>query len=464
MMEPVRQEDVFLTTVTKSKAAVYLLLAALMGLIAGSTCTAQDDADDALIQMIVDLVNDKERDMRALGFQQIRDETPGEAATKQFAALLPKLPPDGQAGLLEALGDRGDATALPTALEMLGSAEEIVRAASLKALGSLGGAAEVPVLTEKAAQGSTAEQAAARQSLVRLRGEEVNAAIVAAMAAGEPDVRVELLGVLAARNARSALPAVLESASAPEPSVQLAALEALRFLADEDQIAVLVGILKAAQGDAQRKKAELAMLAVCSRAREACAEAIIAGLDDADGASRIVLLRGLARSGGAKALETLVARLKDEDESVRDEAVRMLSVWPDPAAAPHLQVLAKSDGSPRHQVLAIRGLVRMASQQPEKPADVAKLIEAMQRAKRPQEKRLVLGALGTTSAAEALATVTAAMDVPGLAEEAGLAATMIAEKTGDGDKDLARTAMEKVITSVKSKQTLDRAKKVLEAL
>ena len=89
--------------------------------------------------------------MRAVGLQQVREQAKGPAATKRFAALLPKLPPDAQAGLLDALGDRGDKAARPALLDMLKSRDEPVRAAALRALGSLGEPDDVPLLAQSLA-------------------------------------------------------------------------------------------------------------------------------------------------------------------------------------------------------------------------------------------------------------------------------------------------------------------------
>jgi HEAT repeat protein len=449
--------------IRKARVAAWLLLG-LACTLCSSTSPAQEESDDPVIQMVVELLGDADRDMRAVGLEQVREGVPGEAATKKFAGLLPGLALDGRASLLEALGDRGDAAARPAVLQMLDDKEEAVRAASLKALGALGGAADVPLLAEKAATGSKVERGAARLSLVRLRGEDVNQAIVAAVAKGEPGVRAELLGVLAARGARDTLPTVIAGAEDPDGSVRLAALGALRFLADESHVAALVKLLRAAGDDQQRRKTELALLAVCSRRGEACTDGIVAGLTDADVPARVALLHALARAGGAKALETIVAGVSDQDRAVRDEAVRMLSIWPDAGALEHLRVIALGSDDLRHQVLAIRGLVRLASPQGEKPADLKILAEAMSLAKRPQEKRLVLGVLGGVATAESLALVTPVVDQPDLADEAGLAAVMIAERIEEGDRNQIRAAMEKVIQGVQQQQTRQKARKVLDLL
>ncbi len=450
--------------ILETKTALALLIVGLVSAVCSLASAAEEEPDAEMIGMIAEFINDKDHDTRALGFQQVREGIPGEAATKQFAAMVEKLAPDAQAGLIEALGDRKDAVARPTILKAIDSKEEVVRGAAIKALGSLGTAADVPLLAGKTAGDSDAEKDAARNSLVRMRADGANKAIVAAMAKAEPKVRVALLGVLAARNARESLPEVLKSVKDEEAEVRSAALGALRFLADEKNAAAISEILKAAKDDGERGKAELALLSVCSRGGEAAAEPIIAALADADVASRVALLRALARASGEKSLKAIVAQLKDDDEAVGDQAVRMLSGWPDRAAVPHLLEIAKTDKSQRHQILAIRGLARLAGPLGDKPADMKALAELAKLSKRPEEKCLVLGVLSGVGTSESLVLVTPSLDDPALAEEAALAAVMIAEIIKDGDKSKIKAAVEKAGKKAKDKKLRDRAAKLLKSL
>ncbi len=435
--------------IEKTRALSYLLLLGAACL-AGNSLRAQEEPADDQVQLIITYASDAERETRMVGLQFIRDDVPGEAATRKFAALLPDLSPEAQVDMLEALADRGDAVARPAVLDMLKSEAETVRTAALRALGPLGAAADVPLLSQKAAGGSDAEKKAARESMVRLHGDDVNAALLAEMEKGEPSVRVGLLAVLAGRNAKESLPVVLKSTEDPEETVRIAALEALRFLADENDTEKLVNTLKGAKDDAESRKAELALLGVCSRGSEACADAIVAGMTGADVRSRTALLHALTRAGGDKALETVVATLNDDDETVRNEAVRMLSSWSDAAAVPHLSAIAKKEENPRYQILAIRGLVRLASPRQDKPADLALLGEAMDLAKRVQEKKLVIGALSGADSPEALDMVMPATDDPALAEEARFAVVLIAGKMKKDDRDTATAALKKMFESAKN--------------
>ena len=138
--------------------------------------------------------------------------------------------------------------------------------------------------------------------------------------------------------------------------------------------------------------------------------------------------------------------------------------WRDAAAAAHLMAIAKGEDNLRHQVLAIRGLVRLAARQADSPADLTMLAELMSLAKRPEEKRLVVGVAGNAGTVEALDLVTPAMDDPALAEDAAAAAVAIAENVSDGDKAKIRAAMETVEKKAKNAMTRSRAQKVLGSL
>lgn len=447
----------------KARTAVCLVVLGAMGWFAGPLAAAQDEPNEALIEMVVGLVNDADRDMRALGLQQVREEVPGEAATKKFAELLPKLAPEGQAELLDALGDRGDVAAKPAVMAMLDSEQPAVRAAAFSALGSLGGAGDVPLLAQGTAAGSDAEKTAARLALVRLRGEGVNEAVISAIDGAGPEVHAALLGVLAARNAKEALPTVVASTQDQAESVRLAALSALRYLADVDDMTKLLDVLGEVRSEAERRKAELALLAVCSRGGQQCAESLAAAYETADPATRIVLLHALARAGGDKAAATITSKgLNDDDQAVRDEAVRMLSRWPDPDVIAPLIHLAESADSLRHKVLAIRGVVRLACAK--EPPDVGVIEVALKLASRPQEKRLILGALGNIGTPEALSLVTPLLTDASVAEEAALAAIAIAEKIKKEAPAQARNALEKVLTGPASQQTRERAQKALDSM
>jgi hypothetical protein len=85
-------------------------------------------------------------------------------------------------------------------------------------------------------------------------------------------------------------------------------------------------------------------------------------------------------------------------------------------------------------------------------------------AKRPQEKRLVIGVLGEIATSEALDLALSVVSDSAFTEEAGLAAVRVAEKIEDGDADQMRAAMQKVQRFAQNQETRERVQKVLESL
>src|SRR5262245_43277097 len=100
-------------------ALIFLLLAVALG----SSMIGKAQADD-VVDLVVGLLQDKDKDIRSLGLEQVRNEAKGEAATKQFAAQLGKLPAEGQIGLLSALADRGDVAARPGVRDLFAATKD----------------------------------------------------------------------------------------------------------------------------------------------------------------------------------------------------------------------------------------------------------------------------------------------------------------------------------------------------
>jgi HEAT repeat protein len=459
-----------------------VVLLVLLPLSACGRASAADEPADASFQLVAGLLADQDAQVRAVGLQHVRTGAKGAAATRRFAAMLTGLPPEVQVELLAALADRGDRAARTQVLAMLKNPREPVRAAALAALGSLGEAADVPALAAALAAAGSAEKAAARQSLSRLRDPGTNQAIVKQLAqlaplapggrgtqrvpGGEgagggnrevgpvrplsPAIRAALLDILAARNATDTIDTVLAAAEDADTAVRMAALGALRILAEQGRTAAVVKLLRAARSDAERGRAEAALVAVCGRGGPACVTALRDGMAGTAGPVRVALLRALARAGGDEAFRTILAATRDDDLPARDEAVRLLAGWPDRSAVPPLLALARQAEPLRYRVLAITGLARLAGPLPNHPPELPVLAETLKLARRPEEKRTVLGVLGGIATGEALALVLPVIDDAEVCDEASAAALGIVEQLPKLDAARRRAVSEKVLARSQS--------------
>ena len=428
--------------------------AAFLGIVAAKPAEATPQVMAALAGSDVALTNQA---------AQLVADMPGAEATKTYADGLAKLPPKGQKALLSALAMRKDPAALPAILAAAKSADKGVVAAAVAALGTTGSAAEIPALAGFAASADADVTKAAVASLTALPGDTVGDAIVAAIAGAPAPAKAQLLLALGARGDVKYVPAVVAGVTDADAKVREASLKALAGLGGKGEAAAVVQALKAAKEPSERTAAEEALLAISSRAKADALPALLAGSEGADAASKGVLLRALGRVGvgGEKALEAVLAATKASDGAVQDDAMRVLSDWPDAAAAPHLLAVAKTATKTSHQVLGLRGYVRLAGQELSDDVKAKMLSEALDLAKRPEEKRLVVGAWGTVFTVQAFQVAAKFLDDPQVAGEAATAAIAIGDKVAGKAKAEVAAAMRKIIDTTKNDRLKRDAQKVL---
>jgi HEAT repeat protein len=422
-----------------------------------------DDSDGELIQLVANLLTDKDKDIRALGLEQVRSQAKGASATKQFAALLPKLPPDSQVGLLGALGDRGDGAARPAVLELLStSRDESVRAAALAAMGHLGDPADVPLLAGRLVGGPKAQATAARAALLRLRGEGAVGAIVAEMKSSLPPVRVALIDVLAARRAAAAVPELVSAAADENSTIRMAAMSALAQIAAPEHLEGMVqGVLKAEKG-AERTAAERAVALAAARIAQPDRRAatLLSIIDKMSPEQRIALLPMLGRVGGRPALAVIESEIAREGPS-HDSAVRALCNWPDATIAPRLIALHQGDAHAEHRGMALAALIRVAPLPDKRPdgerLDLVRKVMAL--CTTDEERNQLLHRVRAIRTVDALRFVVPYLNTPALAQKACESVVELAHHRTlrEANKAEFHKALDEVIKISKDPTVIERA-------
>ena len=443
------------------RSAVCVALCLSLGPLAGPECRAQED--DGLLEMVVGLLSDEDKEMRSVGLEQVRSGLKGREATERFAALLPKLTADARVGLLSALADRGDKVARPAVVDAISSeAGEPVRVAAINALGYLGETADTRLLVKLLSEASDAA-AAARASLARLQGQDVPPAIVGEMRNAAPTVRVILIEVLTARRALGTIPDILSAAVGDEPLVRTAAMKALGQLADPEHIPAMVqGVLRAERGR-ERDAAEKAVMVVCARIEDVDrrAEPLLAVYEVLNEGDRKTLLPTLGRVGGPAVLSIVEAAIGGNDSQLHAVGIRALCNWPDACVAPLLIELADNDKHPAHRTWALRALIRVAPLRDTR-SDAQRLDllrKAMSMATRDAERHLVLDRARRILSLESLHFITPYLDQPRHAQQACLSVVELAHHRGVREPNKAEfdRALEKVIEISKDAVVIDRA-------
>jgi HEAT repeat protein len=422
---------------------------------------------DELLNLVVGLLNDDDRDMRAIGLEQVRTELKGEAATRQLLTLLPKLKPEAQVALIRALGERGDAAACPSMVDLVNdeSREAAVQAAAIEAIGALGSEAELPMLVELLAHSTPEFRTASRSALVRLRGRETLPEMSAAMMKSPTPVRITLIEILMERRAFEAMPDILTAAVDNDAAVRLAAMRALGQIGTPDQLGGMVaGVFKAEPGK-EREAAEKAIMFVCQRMEniDNRAAPLLQAMESLAATDQLTLLSTLGRVGGAKALAVIEDRISSKDTKEHEMGIRALCNWPDAGIASRLLELIESEPRPEYRSMVLNALIRVAPLPDDRSSEarLELLQKAMKLCSKDSERNLILKRAPAIRSVEALRYVLGFFDKPALAVQAHEAVVELAHHRNlrEPNKDEFSAALDKVLAASKDEIVLDRARR-----
>ena len=407
--------------------------------------------------LLIEQIRSTDEEFFNLGLAAARD-VPGPEMTAALAAEVERLPPQRQALLITALGERKDRPAISLLQNAITNSAVPVRIAALNVLAKYGGPEAVrPLLDAALTEGDVAKLA--RDRLKNLPGKDADSAIVARLRGAEPEHQVALIELIGARRIVSATPAVRAAAEDANEPVRLAAITALGQLVSLNDLELLSKRALQANSSAETTAAQAALTAAALRMpdREACAGKLASLLSGTSTMNQVFLLELLTKLSGPKALDAVVA--KASDSQLKEAATRLLGEWPDAEAAPALLELAKTEKDPKYKVRAMRGYIRIARQlQLTDEARTAMFRTAMEVASRDEEKQLALDILTRIPSAATLDLAVSYLRDPTLTNAAADAAIKIAPKIINSDPKAVLAAMQKVVDAgvggnLKSKAT-----------
>ena len=376
-------------------------------------------------------------------------------ATKVLSAALPKLRPEGQAALMEALGDRGDAGALNAIVAATKSTSEDVRAAAWRALGSVGNASHIALLAKAGANTSGGEMNAARESLARLKGADIDATLMKTVADKSVDakVRAEIVRALASRRTLAAIPTFLALTGDSDAGLRGEAINAIGLVGTEAHAPAVIAVMSKTKDGGEINAGEKALIEIYKRAarREDSAAPILAAYSDGANAAnvpmRASLLRVIGFIGTGASYDAVKAAVKSADTPLQNAGLRALSEWPDDRAIPDLMEIARTTTDQRQHILTLRGvdnLLKKSGKNADEKLQVAK--EALQVAKRGDEKQLFIGTLGDVRTLASLQTLQPFLDDMGLRNATAASILKIVKDLRGNNLKEARPAVEKVLT------------------
>ncbi len=392
-------------------------------------------------------------------------EMPGAEVTEALTAVVNQPPADNQILVIWTLGKRGDTTALPALFALAQKGDATVRLEAIRALPQIDHVSAVPILVELSGNSDAKISQAAQDALAALSGEQTDAAIMAMLESGQGSQRLAALDLIGRRRMTKSIPVLLKAAKGDDAEVRPAAIRRVGELGSVKDMPALLDVLMAATQREDLDAAERALSAVCIKTDDPQSQAgkLTSLLARAKPEQKACLLRVLSVVGGQEALTAVRAATKDTNAQVSDAASRALCSWKTADAAPDLLSLAKTSSEPSRKTAALQGyinLVRDESLSTEQKLAMCK--QATELITRTEDKKLLLGALGTVPSPEALAMAMKYVDDAAISAEACFAAVAISEKIVEQNPQQVTEALQKVLNATENKSVIKLVKQTLK--
>ena len=395
---------------------------------------------------------------------QTAQELTGTGVTKALTGGLNQLPADNQILVIQTLGKRGDAEALPALFTLAMNGAKSVRIAAIQAMSEIGDAAAVPVLVEVINDSDSEISQAAQESLASVPGHQADQAVTEMINSRQVSQRLVALELVSRRRMTSSIPALLKAAADNDQKIRSSALRKVGELGSLNELPALLDLLIQFKSSQDVEAVKRSLSAICTKSDNP--EKYTTRLTDLLGRvqpmQKVALLHVLGVIGGADSLDAVRAEVTNPNEVVREAAISALCSWKTADAAPHLLALAKDSPFSSRKTATLRGYINLIRD--ENLSTVKKLEmcrEATGLIQRNEEKKLLLGVLGTVPSVEALSMAMTYMADPLVRNEACFSVVAISEKIVLQNPEAVTEAIGKVLEATKNRNVTRRAEQVL---
>jgi len=423
------------------------------------------------VPLLIEQLRSQDRKRFGVGLRTAR-ELVGRDVTEALAAELTRLNPDRRAMLLLAIADRNDSAALATVHKAAQGGPKELRITAINILIHLGDVSCAPVLLDAAIEDDAELKQAAMETLIRLPGKDVDSALLDRLAQAKGKLRQVLIELAGQRQISDALAAVVLSLHDTDAGIRGAAVQTIGIIGQDKQAVDLVNLLGETNNSTERSGIRKALLSITGRCGTACTPHLLPLTQSRDNELHMIGLHALAIVGGPEALAAVKSAIDNPEPAIQDEAVRILSTWPnnwpqDSQAGQALLTLATSAQKLSHQVLGLRGYIQYirGNKKLSNEQKVSNVKDVWSHIKQPEEKRQAIAVLGEAPSASALELLTTLAQDGQVAEEVYSAMVRIAGQDTPGvSKDRRREVLQMVAEKSTNDGTKQRAREILRGV
>jgi HEAT repeat protein len=369
--------------------------------------------------------------------------------------------------ILSVLGERKDPEVFDVVAAAVTDEDAGVRQIAIAAVIKQGGSRSVAPLIAVLPCKTVTERNVIRRALVDVKGSGVDQAIADGLAKiSDAPSRITLLNVLGQRNTPKGVDAAIKLVFDKDKDTRITALKALSTMVEGDDASKLTTLLPKFTESDELKALENALLAACRRidGNKNQIKPLEAAFGSGTPQTRTILLRVAGRLQTSEAANFLARIYKENTGEIQLEAIRRLSIFSKTHSIPHLYEIATSSSEVKHQILAMRGYVRIADKEQNQQKKLKLLVDGLAVAKRSEEKRAIIRSLSGIHLPGSLNCLVSCLDDSAVADDAGRAATSLAAHLSKSHRDQVRQAMEEVVKKAKNKDVVLEAELLLNAL
>ncbi|HEY5511638.1 MAG TPA: family 16 glycoside hydrolase [Prolixibacteraceae bacterium] len=278
------------------------------------------------------------------------------SATRQWINKAVEESGEKRAEIVEMLGRKGDPALLPTLqMALTDTSSDAVRLAAIEAIANIKDENAIKILEDYLISDQDASTTA--KALSRRLDAKHMTRLAAALESAPKAAKVEIIRLIGAKAVKADFGKILAYTDNSDQEISAAAFAALKNLSSEENIPVLIDLLKKVSSKEQISAVQASLINATSRLNNEEKTKFISQLSGAADPGRT--LEVLSRLGSREALKKVVDAFGSQDLAVKEAAFNALLKWNNADAADALYLICSTDKA--YQAKAFKGFVGLVS-------------------------------------------------------------------------------------------------------